>query len=396
MRYFTADYIFPVSSEPIKDSVLIVDDFGEVKEISPLSKVKNPKGEIEYYKGILCPGFVNAHCHLELSYLKNKLKAKTGLTGFITQVLKNRFSYSKEEIDEAIIIAEQEMIKNGIVAVGDISNTENTFDFKAEKKLTYHTFVEVLEISPLKAEDAMVNARRIKRGAKDLKLAASIVPHAAYTVSEKLLKLINEDAEKNKGIISIHNQESETESELFIFGTGEMYETFKAMGVHMDFMRVTEKNSLQSTMRFLKGARKILLVHNTYTSAKDIKWLKSEIRDKNCELYFCTCPNANMFIENKLPDYNLFMEEQLDVTIGTDSLASNYTLSILDELKTIIKHYPEIPLQTLLTWATKNGADFFDFELLGSFDAGKTPGINLLKNVDGMKITPGTEVERLL
>ncbi len=396
MRYISADYIFPVSSQPIKNGVITLDDFGEIIEVSLKSKVKNPKGEIEFYKGIICPGFVNAHCHLELSFLKNKLTPKTGLPKFITQVLRSRFAYSKPEILKAIETAEQEMIKNGIVAVGDISNNENTFVRKNELNLLYHTFIEVLELSPDKAEEAMINARRLKRDAKSLKLEATIVPHAPYTVSEKLLKLINEDAKKNESIITIHNQESETESELFVFGSGELFETFMAMGITREFLRVTERNSLQSTIHYLKDAAKILLVHNTYTSAKDIEYIKSMFSSRQSSIYFCTCPNANLFIENKLPDYNLFIEQGLSVTIGTDSLASNMSLSILDEMKTISKHYPDIPLQTLLTWATKNGADFFNFEHLGTIVPGKTPGLNLLKYVDGMKITKDTQVERLL
>jgi cytosine/adenosine deaminase-related metal-dependent hydrolase len=102
-----------------------------------------------------------------------------------------------------------------------------------------------------------------------------------------------------------------------------------------------------------------------------------------------------LYIENKLPDYNLFIQEKARVTIGTDSLASNWSLSVLDELKTITKHFPEIPLQTLLTWATKNGADFLGFNQLGTIEKGKKPGLNLLKNVDRLKIARETEVVKL-
>jgi cytosine/adenosine deaminase-related metal-dependent hydrolase len=143
-------------------------------------------------------------------------------------------------------------------------------------------------------------------------------------------------------------------------------------------------------------ARKILLVHNTYTSENDFEFIKSQISNDKTEIYFCTCPNANIYIENKLPNYNLFIEQDALMTVGTDSLASNHSLSILDELKTITKHFPEIALQTLLTWATKNGAEFFDFKSLGTIEKGKRPGLNLLKNADGMRINQDTTVIPLL
>ncbi len=178
-------------------------------------------------------------------------------------------------------------------------------------------------------------------------------------------------------------------------------------------MRQTGLNSLQSTLPFLTYASKLLLVHNTFTSRNDIKLAEKQIRNqesgitnpgsrskiqnpKSQILYWCTCPNANMYIENKLPNYNYFIEENVCVTIGTDSLASNRTLSVLDELKTIVKQYPEIPLQTLLLWATKNGADFLGFAQLGTIEKGKRPGLNLLKNIDGLKITSKTEVLKLI
>jgi cytosine/adenosine deaminase-related metal-dependent hydrolase len=102
-----------------------------------------------------------------------------------------------------------------------------------------------------------------------------------------------------------------------------------------------------------------------------------------------------MYIENKLPNYTDFINANARVTIGTDSLASNWSLSVLDELKTISKYYPQIPLQTLLTWATKNGADFLGFTQLGTIEKGKKPGLNLLKNVELGRITEKTEVMKL-
>ena len=138
------------------------------------------------------------------------------------------------------------------------------------------------------------------------------------------------------------------------------------------------------------------MVHNTFTTKEDIEWANSQLSVSNSPiLFWCTCPNANKFIENKLPNYNYFIEENVRVTIGTDSLASNWSLSILDELKTISKHYPQISLQTLLLWATKNGADFLGFNQLGTIEKDKKPGLNLLKNIDNLKLSDKTEVLKL-
>lgn len=421
MRKISADYIFTISSEPIKNGVVVIDDDGTILEVTKGDpELRNTKHdpEIEYYKGIICPGFINTHCHLELSHLRSKIPENIGMPGFIKEIISIRSDFSDKQIQDAILEGEEEMIKNGIVAVGDISNKDSTFRQKEKGNLFYHTFIEVFDLNPDKAGEVYEKAIALKKQHQQLetlnfKLSSSIVPHAPYTVSEKLLKLINTNASEKNSILSIHNQESEAENELFISKSGEIFDTFKNMGINTDLLRQTGLNSLKSTLPFLNFASKILLVHNTFTSREDISWAEKQIRNqesriKNQEqkskiqdprsqiLFWCTCPNANMYIENKLPNYNYFIEENVRVTIGTDSLASNRTLSILDELKTIVKQYPEIPLQTLLLWATKNGADFLGFTQLGSIEKGKKPGLNLLKNIDELKITEKTEVLKLV
>lgn len=409
MRYISADYIFPIASEPIKNGVIVVEEDGTISKVgSSISEVKNNNSKIEFYKGFICPGFINTHCHLELSHLRSKVSESKGMTGFIKELLSKRFSFSEEEIQQAIVDAETEMIKNGIVAVGDISNNNSTFKQKAKGNLLYHTFIEVFDLNPDKADEVFQNAERLESELSNIPLQrttfhtpsqegdnrSSITPHAPYTVSEKLFKLIHDHAVKNKSIISIHNQESEGENELFISGTGIMVDTFKAMGVNTDGLRKTGVNSLRSTLSLLPKNLKKLLVHNTYTSLEDIQFVNQQSSIVN--QFWCTCPNANLYIENKLPNYQYFINEGVRVTIGTDSLASNWSLSVLDELKTITKHFPQIPLQTLLLWATKNGADFLGFDQLGTIEKNKRPGLNLLKNTDGLKITEATKVINLL
>lgn len=401
MRRISADFIFPVSTTPVPNGIVTIDDEGTILDISPATNI-GTEG-IERFSGIICPGFINTHCHLELSHFRNQISEKAGMTGFIKELLSKRPGFSKEEISRGVEEAEKEMIRNGIVAVGDISNDDSTFQQKSKNNLQYHTFIEVFDLNPSRAKEVFENAVKLRNQLQEInsKGHCSIVPHAPYTVSEKLFALISEDAVKHNSILSIHNQESEGESELFLSGSGPMFEAFQRMGVDMQYFPVTGKNSLRTTLPKLPAGRNILLVHNTFTSAEDIRWAEEYVRSVSnpksqiSNLYWCSCPNANLYIENKLPDYNIFLKKNAKVTIGTDSLASNWSLSVLDELKTISKHFPEIPLHTLLTWATKNGAEFLGFDQLGTIEKGKKPGLNLLKNTDGFVISGKTEVLKL-
>ena len=162
MRHISADYIFPISSEPVKDGVISIDDDGTIIEIKPKSEILNPKSEIEYHKGIICPGFINTHCHLELSYLYKHISENAGMTGFIKELVSKRFTFSEEQIQQSIIDAEAAMIKNGIVAVGDISNNNSTFKQKAKGNLLYHTFIEIFNMDDAKAEDTFNKGKELQ------------------------------------------------------------------------------------------------------------------------------------------------------------------------------------------------------------------------------------------
>ena len=401
MHQLTADYVYTIAGEPLKNGVVTLDNDGSIVEVSATAKAGL---KIEYHEGIICPGFINTHCHLELSHMRNQLKEKTGIGVFIEGVISKRGSTADTEIQQAIVQAETEMIKNGIVAVGDISNGNCTFKQKAKGNLLYHTFIEVFNLDADKAEDTFHKGLVLEAEYKDiftlknLKHAgfSSISPHAPYTMSEKLLKLINDYAEKNKSTISIHNQESEAESELFISRTGALFNTFKKIGFNTALLRQTGINALRSTMPLLTNASTLLFVHNTFTSREDVIWAQKQMKTgRRSNVYWCTCPNANLYIENTLPDYTVFLDTNALVTVGTDSLASNHNLSVLDELKTISENVPALSLQTLLTWATKNGADCLGFDHLGTIEKGKRPGLNLLKKVKNFKISADTEVLKL-
>lgn len=398
MRKLSADYIFTGVGQPLKNGVITIDKQGHILDVSAGSTDL----DIEIFEGVICPGFINTHCHLELSHMRSVLEEKSGMANFIRGILSKRGHASAEQIQQALIAAEQEMINNGIVAVGDISNTRDTFEQKAKGKLYYHTFVEIFNSDPAKAAVVFENGLTLEKdlnSAGQVKSNASIVPHAPYTMSKELLMLINDYAGKNKSTISIHNQESQGEEDLFLTKSGDMYELFLEIGMDLSSFHPTGLNALRSTFPFLTRAAKVLLVHNTLTSIQDIYWAEELLRKMsggNGELFWCTCPNANLYIENKLPNYEYFIEMESKVTIGTDSLASNWTLSVLDELKTISKHNPAIPLEILLTWATKNGAEFLGLNALGTIEKGKQPGLNLLKNLDQLQLNPQTEVIKLM
>ncbi|MCG3165793.1 MAG: Aminodeoxyfutalosine deaminase [Bacteroidia bacterium] len=395
MRYLSADFVFPISQPPIKNGVVAVDDDGTIVEVhSPQSIVHS----VERYRGILCPGFVNTHCHLELSHMKGAIPEKTGLTGFIQNFVAARKTFSYEQIEKGIEAGEKEMLQNGIVAVGDICNVKDTFKQKAKQNLRYYNFIEAFDFLPDNTEKEIQRVKSVVAELKEIFHNAeyAVVPHAPYSVSEILFKILTTISfSKSQKILSIHNQESEEENKMFIDKEGKFLKLFQSFGMDFSQWEPSGTTSLETILPYFSKEENLLLVHNTYSDVDDIAFAEAYSE----KIFWCTCPNANIYIENKLPDYNLFLAAGAKITIGTDSLASNYTLSILDEMKTIAKYFPEIKLEILLEWATLNGSQALGFQNeLGSFEKGKNPGVILIEklNMENISLKSDSKVKRLV
>jgi len=382
VRKLSADYVFPISQPPIKKGIILVDDHGQIAEnvIDPsLTDYSLP--DVEMHSGIICPGFVNSHCHLELSYLKGKITEHSGLDKFITELEQIRKGVNEEEKTEAIHIANNQMQRKGIVAVADICNNNSTYKEKNISKIYYHSFIETFASDPQKANRVFERALKLYNEFTQCKNnnSASITPHAPYSLSKKLFNKIKEFALKTNNIISIHHQESEEENKFFLLKNGNIKDMQFRFGVEKSDFNNSGKRPLTAIADFLPKNNTIQLVHNTVTSDTDIDFAEQTFKD----LYWCFCPNANLYIEQKLPEFALFYNKKCRITIGTDSLASNNTLSILDELKTIWTSVPFVPLNETLKWATFNGAEFLkQSHKLGTIEKGKNPGILLLENMN--------------
>lgn len=214
ITYIAANLIYPVCEAPIKNGVIGLNEDGMIHSVLNQAQAQGLKN-ITHYDGVLVPGFVNTHCHLELSHLRGKIEEGTGLTTFIKAILSERQQPDKD-VMAAMQMADEEMHANGIVAVGDISNVLISKNIKLQSKIYYHTFIEVFGFN--RPSQPIITAG-IELKSNFLPLKSSIVPHAPYSVSAELFKKIKELTTESD-VLSIHNQETIGENELFEAGKG--------------------------------------------------------------------------------------------------------------------------------------------------------------------------------
>lgn len=375
MRFITADRIFNGHSFLAEGSVLVLGErncflgFVTSKEITA--------DKIERFEGVITPGFVNSHCHLELSHLKNKIPKHTGLPEFAKQVILLRQKCDRATIAESQREADKEMWENGIVAVGDISNGPDSFPQKSASNIFYHTFIELIGLNPDNAEFIFEKGVELHGKLKNYQLKGSFAPHAPYSTSAPLIKKISEFDSDRELPFSIHNQESVEETKFFQGEKSGFDELYKFLNLDLSWFVPPGGTSLQNYVSALSISPS-LLVHNTITSPADL----SMVTDKN--IYWCFCPCANKFIENRLPDFEIFRKFDHRICLGTDSLASNAQLSLVEEANQVLTATDTFSVENLLRAITFNPAEALGLtNAFGHMIEGRNAGLNLIKIQNG-------------
>jgi cytosine/adenosine deaminase-related metal-dependent hydrolase len=332
---------------------------------------------LEHFNGILLPGMINTHCHLELAHMQDKIPKRSGLVNFVGHVVSNR-KENDEIILDAIKEADRMMWQKGIQAVGDICNTPATIKVKKSSPLSYHNFIEVAGFPPAAAVPRFEAAKNIQREFTAHGLQATLTPHAPYSVSPELFEKIDKDVDG--ALLSVHNQEIEDENRLFLERTGDFLRMYQLMGINIDFFSETKKTSLQSWLPFISTKKSLLLVHNVAIDEYDLEFVKAWAYQTHSEVFFAVCAQANTYISDLLPPIRMLLEKNVQLCLGTDSLASNDKLDLGYEINLLEKHFPEVNIGTWLTAACVHGARaLLISEQFGMLEIGKKPGLVLMK-----------------
>ena len=363
MPVFSSDFIFDGNQFLPPGSSILINERGVLKGV-----YDHIPSETNVLPGLIMPGMINVHCHLELSYLKNRIPSGQGLICFLNHInALYRESRNENQILNAIEQAEAEMFKSGIVAVGDICNTPDTLTQKLKKKIQYINFAETFGVLDSNAESRFNHVLTLLEIFREAGLLVFPVPHAPYSVSSALFEKINQDI---SSISTIHNQECLAENDLFAKGEGEFVSFLQQFGLYD--LPGRANTSLQWFWPKLSRKQQIILVHNTFTSAEDIHFVQHSTQ----KVFWCLCPKANQYIEQRVADPRPFIKSGANIVLGTDSLASNDSLNILSEIQWLHAHYPEVSIEKMLHWATGAGADALQIsDQFGRLKPDSSPGI---------------------
>lgn len=349
---------------------------GVVVEIGQWEQLDSMEG-VEFYSGILVPSLVNAHCHVELSYLEGQIERRGGFAAFAAGVARTRTLFSAGERLEAVRSADEKMWQEGVGAVGDIANDLSAFEVKESSPIRYRTFAEVFGL-----RTASIEAMAPMLGQSE----TSLTPHSTYSLQDNIFKRICQEGSEP---LSIHFMESAGERELYE-GCGSLHDWYRMQGWECDFLHYG--SPAERIVASVPAERSVILVHNCCVEQRDIDVIMSHF---TAPVYWAVCLGSNDYISGLMPDVDLLRRNHLNICIGTDSLASNNSLSMVEELKRL----KEYPLEEVLTWATTNGAEALGYgDTLGRLEVGRGCGLAVIDALDyeNMTLTEQSSCRRIL
>ena len=359
-----------INGELERNIIVDIDPSGTITNISHAENI-DCEASVEFYPGILIPGMINAHCHLELSYLRGAIAEGGGYATFASEIGRVRGGYTAEERLRAASVADAMMWEQGIEAVADIANDDLVMPVKEQSKIEYKSLFEFFGLNNHDTTSLVNLASKYSN--------ASVTPHSTYSVQDREFCEI---CSRYSELLSLHFLESENEALLY-HDTGSLHAWYHKMGWKCDFLGYG--SPAKRVAECIPHESRLLLVHNTLATASDIQNIERAISG---HVTWVLCPESNRYISNLCPPVTLLDEMGVNIAIGTDSLASARSLSMVDNMRLL----KGISLEKLLGYATINGAKALGIDSTkGSIEIGKKPGLAIIEGVDFATMTLTTD-----
>jgi cytosine/adenosine deaminase-related metal-dependent hydrolase len=306
---------------------------------------------VDFGDAWMLPGFINAHTHLELSGLKGKIAPTPHFIEWLGQLIPRRLLMGEQHVRDATELGITESLEAGTTCIVDISSFEASIAPLQHAPVRKWIFFEAIDLNPQTARQTAEQCRtRLSQTSPHPLLSPGISPHAPYSVSPELFKTLHVLARENKLLMAVHCAEVKEELEFLMNGRGKMYERFS-------LFRFIPKGwtppSLPS-VRYLNSLglldSSMLLIHCNYPSPDEVDLVK------HTEASVVYCPGSHRFFSHDPYPLREYLRAGITVCVGTDSLASNESLSLLRELRILHEQFPELRAAHLVQLCTWNAA----------------------------------------
>jgi aminodeoxyfutalosine deaminase len=366
--------VLPIASPPLRDGWVTVRD-GRIIDVGS-GKAPAAAGveTIDLGRVAMMPGLVNAHTHLELSFLWGKVPPADSLVDWVSRLMAQRAAIAPSADDSsAIDNAILDMEEAGTAAVGDIANTFASVAPIAKSRLQAVVFRELIgfnladpeaRVAAVRAEIASLSTEAATPSTLKPPVRVTLAPHAPYSVSPGLFRAIAADPETARGVSSVHLGESLDEVRFLDSGDGPFRALLERVGAWNPSWDVPKCGPADYLARLGVLSPRLLAVHGVRLRDDELKLLAEH------GTTLVTCPRSNVWVGSGNPPIERFYASGVRVAVGTDSLASATDLNIFSEIALMHHIAPNVPPARLLASATLEGARALGFDHLGFIGSG--------------------------
>ena len=364
-----AAWVLPIAAPPIRNGWVAVDR-GTIVGVggpglseSPLGRVEGSSDAAAELRAIL-PGLVNAHVHLELSYMRGAIPEASSMPAWAARLIELRRAPSAEP-QGSIAAAVEEARAFGTALVGDVTNTLASYEAIARSPLHAAIFFEQLGFRGEDGEARVEAAEaRLETLPQHDRLRSSVVPHAPYSVAPGILRAIG--ALGRSRVVSVHLAESAEEVQFLAAGTGAWRAILERLGVWDSSWKCPGCGPVEYLDRCGLLTEGLLAVHGVQLTDVELAKLAA------AGATVVTCPRSNAWTGAGAPPISRFYRSGVRVAVGTDSLASVDDLNVFTELAAMRQAAPDVSAGRLLQSATESGAEALGFGAeLGTITPGK-------------------------
>jgi cytosine/adenosine deaminase-related metal-dependent hydrolase len=375
-RILHADGVLPGDTAPFLDGAVVVSETGTIVEVGPAAEVipRHTGLRVDRIRGVVFPGLINAHTHVELSAMRGKIPGGAGFVPWVERLVTTRPELDEVEVDEAIERAAKDLARFGTAAVGEVTNALAAVGALARNGIGGWVFHEVFGVDRAQVMKRVEGAKaeRAERLASwpTRDLAYAPAPHTLYTTHPDAVRELLDSARAEGLVTSLHLAEHPAERSALEHGEGPLMSWYQRR-LGLDPTKLTWPHLSPVAFAEQLGALdpRVLLVHLADARPEEL----DRVAAKGAPVVLC--PRSNLYIESRLPPLIAMRERGILPALGTDSLASNASLDVLAEARALQDRFAAVPADELVAMATWNGALALSRPDLGRLAAGAHPGI---------------------
>ena len=372
MKHYHARWVLPVTAAPVRDATVIVQD-GRIVHVGTRRLAADPRNDVDLGDAVLMPGLVNAHCHLELTAMRGFLDGLSFREWIRRLTMSRRAVLTPKMLLDSARLGVVEGLLHGVTTYADTGDTGTGFDAMLERGVRGICYREAFGPDPKQCAESVAALAQSATGMREREtplVRVGVSPHAPYTVSDDLFRAIASFARQNGYPVAVHIAESEVETSLVVQASGPFADGLRTRGIPVE-PRGRTPIALLDSLGVLD--LKPLLIHCLRVDATDIATIASH------DAAVAHCPASNAKLGHGTAPLALMRAAGIRVGLGTDSVASNDRMDLLDEARLAAlfanareARHDALSAQDALALATMGSARALGLDAeIGSLDVGK-------------------------